>query len=65
LTNGTANVFINSSIYPTNGRAKTGSPSSKYKLIPTENIKFEKFMELIFKSKMKAEDIKEEIMKYV
>jgi hypothetical protein len=43
----------------------TRSPTSKYRHIATENIKFNKFLELIFKSKMKHEEIKSEIGKYV
>lgn len=46
-------------------RPKTNSPQSRYRYIQTENVKFEKFMELISKSKMKPGDIKEEIVKYV
>lgn len=46
-------------------RPKTNSPTSRYRFIPTENIKFEKFMTLIFKSKMRPEEIRDEIMKYV
>ena len=38
-------------------RAQTRSPQSRYKYIPTENIKFQRFMDLIFKSKMEKEDI--------
>lgn len=38
---------------------------SRYAHIPTENMKFEKFIDLIFLSKMSYEDIKEEIKKYV
>lgn len=38
---------------------------SKYRFIPTENAKFSKFLELIFKSKMSKDDIREEISKYV
>lgn len=41
------------------------SPQSRYKVIPTENIKFQRFIDLIFASKMEKEDIKEEIVKYV
>ena len=33
-------------------RAMTRSPLSRYRNIPTKNVKFEKFIELIFKSKM-------------
>ena len=43
----------------------TRSPVSRYRHIPTENIKFSKFLELLFKSKMSKDDIKEEIGKYV
>lgn len=46
-------------------RPKTNSPVSHYRNIQTENVKFEKFMELISRSKMKQEDIKEEIIRYV
>lgn len=38
---------------------------SRYRNIPTRNIKFERFIELILKSKMQQQDIKEEITKYV
>ena len=43
----------------------TRSPVSRYRHIPTENIKFSKFLDLLFKSKMSREDIREEIGKYV
>lgn len=46
-------------------RNSTRSPRSRYKSIPTQNVKFQKFIELIFKSRMMQEDIKEEIIKYV
>ena len=46
-------------------RVMTRSPVSKYRHIQTENIKFTKFLDLIFKSKMTKDDIKEEISKYV
>jgi gamma-glutamyl:cysteine ligase YbdK (ATP-grasp superfamily) len=46
-------------------RPKTNSPQSRYRYIPTENIKFEKFMELISKSKMEKENIRDEIVRYV
>lgn len=42
-----------------------GSPQSRYRFIPTENVKFSKFMDLIMSSKMAKEDIKQEIIKYV
>lgn len=38
---------------------------SKYANIPTENIKFEKFLDLLYRSKMQKEEIKEEIKSYV
>lgn len=43
----------------------TRSPTSKYRHIMTENIKFTKFLDLLFKSKMTKDDIKDEIAKYV
>ena len=43
----------------------TRSPKSRYRSIPTKNIKFEKFIELIFKSRMQTQDVKDEIVKYV
>ena len=43
----------------------TRSPISKYRHIQTENLKFSKFLDLLFKSKMTKDDIKEEIAKYV
>ena len=47
-------------------RSSTRSPQqSRYRNIPTTNVKFQKFMELIFRSKMPGDDIKEEIIKYV
>ena len=47
------------------GRAQTRSPTSRYRLIPTENLKFQKFIDLIYQSKMTADEQKEEIVKYV
>lgn len=41
------------------------SPFSKYRFIPTENPKFKEFIELMMKSKMSKEDIRDEITKYV
>ena len=38
---------------------------SRYRDIPTENIKFQQFIDLIFESKMKKEDVKFEILNYV
>lgn len=41
------------------------SPASRYRHIATRNIKFEKFIELIFKSRMQTSEIQDEIIKYV
>lgn len=38
---------------------------SQYQQIPTKNIKFEKFINEVFKSKMGANDVKDHIIKYV
>lgn len=46
-------------------RSSTRSPMSQYRHIATKNTKFEKFVDLIFKSKMQTFEIKEEIIKYV
>ena len=46
-------------------RAVTRSPKSRYRSIPTKNVKFEKFIELIFKSRMQTQEVKDEIIKYV
>ena len=46
-------------------RASTRSPRSRYRSIPTKNIKFQKFIDLIFVSRMPSDDVKEEIIKYV
>lgn len=46
-------------------RAATRSPVSRYRNIPTRNIKFEKFVDVIFKSRMPTIDVKDEIVKYV
>ena len=46
-------------------RVATRSPESRYKHIPTENLKFHKFIDLIYKSRMDQEDVKTEIIKYV
>ena len=42
-------------------RVHTRSPDSRYKKIPTENIKFSHFLDLIFKAKMDVDDKKDEI----
>jgi hypothetical protein len=34
-------------------------------MLPTRNVKFEKFIETIFKSRMPTEDVEDEIIKYV
>jgi hypothetical protein len=42
------------------------SPNSRYRLpMPTENLKFGKFLDLVFKSKMSRDDVRDEIGKYV
>jgi len=52
-------------------RAGTRSPShshtqrSTYLNLPTKNVKFEKFTELMFASGMHNEKIQEEVVKYV
>lgn len=38
---------------------------SNYTRIPTENFKFERFIELLFKSRIASEEIKLQIVKYV
>lgn len=38
---------------------------SRYRNIPSENIKFQQFIDLIFESKMQKEDVKFEILNYV
>jgi len=38
---------------------------SRYANVATENLKFDKFMDLIFHSKMQPIDMKDEIKKYV
>jgi hypothetical protein len=43
----------------------TRSPMSRYRHIPTQNLKFSNFLDVIFKSKMDKEDVKGEINKYV
>lgn len=46
-------------------RASNISPMSRYKIQPTRNVKFQKFIDLIFKSRMPSGDVKEEIIKYI
>jgi len=38
---------------------------SRYSKIPTENVKFEKFVDLLFASRMAPEEIKTELKTYV
>ena len=38
---------------------------SRYRDIPTENMKFQQFIDLIFESRMKKDDVKFEILNYV
>jgi len=67
LTSGTAAIQFPGSLMQSKGtaRAQTRSPTSRYRFIPTENLKFQKFMDLIFTSKMAPEEQKDEIVKYV
>ena len=39
--------------------------ASRYKNIPTDNIKFQQFIDLLFESKMNKEDMKMEMLTYV
>lgn len=43
----------------------TRSPMSRYRHIMTENLKFNKFLDILFKSKLEKLEIKDEISKYV
>ena len=43
----------------------TRSPMSRYHHIPTENIKFNKFLDLLFNSKMGKDSMKQELLSYV
>jgi hypothetical protein len=38
---------------------------SHYQRMPTENFKFERFIELLFKSRISSEEVKVQIIKYV
>lgn len=49
----------------TDPRAGLASVESRYRNIPTDNMKFKRFMDLIFDSKMSKSDQKEEILRYV
>ena len=42
-----------------------GKPQSQYKAIPSENLKFQQFSDLLFNCRMSKEDIKFEIISYV
>lgn len=44
---------------------KVKSPTSHYRVIPTDNQKFQRFIDLLFASKMQRDEIKEEVVKYV
>jgi len=46
-------------------RTMTRSPMSRYRHIMTENLKFNKFLDILFKSKLEKLEIKDEISKYV
>ena len=48
------------------GGCASPKPKSRYRNVPiTENAKFAKFIELIFKSRMSSQDVQDEILKYV
>jgi hypothetical protein len=59
------------SLFKVNKRSAAVSSSlevesrSNYQRIPTENFKFERFIELLFKSRIPSEEIKVQIIKYV
>ena len=61
----------NTSFFKVNKRSAAVSTSlevesrSNNKRIPTENFKFERFIELLFKSRIPSEEIKLQIVKYV
>lgn len=60
--------FLNSMIQNSTAmkaKSQQRSPVSKYRHPVTENIKFERFIELVFNSQMDAPEIKDEILKYV
>jgi len=48
-----------------NSASLTTSKGSSVSKLPTVNIKFEKFLVVIFKSKMSPEDVRDQIVKYV
>jgi hypothetical protein len=64
LTAGPAPINFQNSLIGSAQRAHT-SPVSRYSHIPTENLKFQRFIDLVFKSKMEQDDVKTEILKYV
>lgn len=39
--------------------------ASKYRDIPTDNVKFQRFVDLLFDSGMPKDDVKDEIKQYV
>ena len=56
---GAAGLNVGMSVFTegkSQARAKTRSPQSRYRHIPTENLKFQKFMDLIWKCKMSRDD---------
>ena len=63
-------TFLNT-FKSTRHKNRTGSLSSpeilqsQYHSIATKNIKFENFISQVFKSKFSAEDVKDQIIKYV
>ena len=64
LTAGPGPAFVNS-LMESNMKQTQGSPQSRYKNIPSENLKFQRFIDLIYKSQMNHEEIQNEIIMYV
>ena len=65
LTAGVGPGFINSLMESNMKSGAQGSPQSRYKNIPSENLKFQRFIDLIYKSQMNSEEIQNEIIMYV
>lgn len=65
LTAGPGPAFVNSLMESNMKHTQQGSPQSRYKNIPSENLKFQRFIDLIYKSQMNHEEIQNEIIMYV
>ena len=59
------NSVNESMVQSTNKRKRSMSPVSKYKYIESHNIKFESFLDMLFKSKLPKEQVQKEIKDYV